>query len=140
MLRIYMRKYALGNAYGYDLAAIRDHITWYHEMIDVLAEKLPDIARVVHYEDIVADPRAALGVAAELCGLPMEHGPLPEYRRRSRVRGALSGFHGRGADEVSVAARLNPLRLLPDPRSSRAPLSGPSSTRRADPTRAWRFG
>jgi tetratricopeptide (TPR) repeat protein len=78
MLRIYMRKYALGNAYGYDLAAIRDHITWYHEMIDVLAEKLPDITRVVDYEDIVADPRAALGVAAELCGIPMDHGPLPD--------------------------------------------------------------
>ena len=77
MLRIYMRKYALGNAYGYDLPAIRDHITWYHEMIDVLAEKLPDITRVVHYEDIVADPRAALGVVAELCGIPMDHGPLP---------------------------------------------------------------
>ena len=78
MLRIYMRKYAFGNPYGYDLAAIRDHITWYHEMIDVLAEKLPHITRVVHYEDIVADPRAALDVAAELCGVPMEHGPLPD--------------------------------------------------------------
>jgi tetratricopeptide (TPR) repeat protein len=77
MLRIYMRKYAFGNPYGYDLAAIRDHITWYHEMIDVLAEKLPGIARVVHYEDIVADPRAALEIAADLCGLPMEHGPPP---------------------------------------------------------------
>jgi tetratricopeptide (TPR) repeat protein len=77
MLRIYMRKYAFGNPYGYDLAAIRNHITWYHEMIDVLAEKLPLISRVVHYEDMVADPRAALSVAAELCGLPMKHGPLP---------------------------------------------------------------
>jgi tetratricopeptide (TPR) repeat protein len=78
MLRIYMRKYALGNAYGYDLAEIRDHIAWYHEMIDVLAEKLPDMSRVIHYEDMIADPRAALNVAAELCGLPMKHGPLPD--------------------------------------------------------------
>jgi tetratricopeptide (TPR) repeat protein len=77
MLRIYMRKYAFGNPYGYDLAAIRDHITWYHQMIDTLVEKLPDIARVVYYEDIVADSRAALEIAADLCGLPMKHGPLP---------------------------------------------------------------
>jgi tetratricopeptide (TPR) repeat protein len=78
MLRIYMRKYASGNSYAYDLATIRDHVTWYHAMIDVLVEKLPDITRVVHYEDMVADPAAALRVAADLCQLPMNHSPLPE--------------------------------------------------------------
>jgi hypothetical protein len=78
MLRIYMRKYMMGNPYGYDLAAIRDHITWYHQMIDVLVAKLPSIARVVQYEDMIADPRTALNVAAELCGIPMKHAPLPE--------------------------------------------------------------
>jgi tetratricopeptide (TPR) repeat protein len=78
MLRIYMRKYAIGNSYGYDLATIRDHITWYHDMIDTLAEKFPDISRVIRYEDMVADPLTALSVAAELCGLPMNHGTLPD--------------------------------------------------------------
>lgn len=77
MLRIYMQKYAVGNADSYDLKAIRDGLAWYHEMIDLLAAKLPDISRVVTYEEIVADPRAAIRVAAELCGLPMEHGPIP---------------------------------------------------------------
>lgn len=77
MLRIYMRKYQSGNPYAYDLKSTREHIAWYHEMIDALAEKLPDIARVVHYEDMVADPAAALRVVADLCGLPMSHGPLP---------------------------------------------------------------
>jgi hypothetical protein len=77
MLRIFMRKYAVGNPYAYDLGFIRNHILWYQEMIDVLADKLPDITRVIRYEDVVANPTAALTVAADLCGLPMSHGPLP---------------------------------------------------------------
>jgi tetratricopeptide (TPR) repeat protein len=77
MLRIYMRRYASGNSYSYDLKSARDHILWYHQMMDVLAEKLPDIVRIIHYEDMVADPAGALRVAADLCGLPMHDGPLP---------------------------------------------------------------
>jgi tetratricopeptide (TPR) repeat protein len=76
-LRIYMRKYARGNAYAYDLASIRTYVTWYHQMMDLLAEKLPDIVRVIHYEEMVADPAAALRMAADLCGLPVAGGPLP---------------------------------------------------------------
>jgi hypothetical protein len=72
-----MQKYQNANPYAYDLKSTRDHILWYHQMIDVLAEKLPDITRVIHYEDMVADPSGALRVAADLCGLPMTHAPLP---------------------------------------------------------------
>ncbi len=42
-----------------------------------MAEKFPDIVRVVNYEDMVADPAGTLRVAAELCGLPMPEGPAP---------------------------------------------------------------
>jgi hypothetical protein len=77
MLRIYMQKYAAGNSDSYDLKALRDGLAWYHEMIDLLAAKLAGISRVITYEDLVADPPAALGVAAELCGLPIDHGPIP---------------------------------------------------------------
>jgi len=38
-----------------------------------MAQKPPDIVRVVHYEDA-----AALQVAADLCGLPMTDKPLPK--------------------------------------------------------------
>jgi hypothetical protein len=38
MLRIYMRKYRGGNPYAYDLKAIRDHIIWYHQVMDLMAE------------------------------------------------------------------------------------------------------
>lgn len=69
-LRIYMRKYGKGNAYSYDLNAARDHVSWYYQMIDVLAEKLPNITRVINYEDMIADPVSAVRAAANLCGLP----------------------------------------------------------------------
>jgi tetratricopeptide (TPR) repeat protein len=76
-LRIYMRKYKVGNPYAYDLKSIREHLAWYHQMIDLLVAKLPGISRVIHYEDMVADPAAALRAAAELCGLPAAEGRLP---------------------------------------------------------------
>ena len=47
-------------------------------MIDLLAKKLPDIVSVIDYEDMVANPAAALRVAADLCGLPRADGPLPK--------------------------------------------------------------
>ena len=44
----------------------------------VIAELWPDIVRLIHYEDMVADPAAALRIASDLCGIPMQHSPLPE--------------------------------------------------------------
>src|SRR5262249_18343870 len=78
LLRIYIRKYQKGNPYAYDLKAARDYVAWYHEMMDLLAEKLPDIVRIINYEDMVSDPAAALRVVADLCNVPMRHGPLPK--------------------------------------------------------------
>jgi tetratricopeptide (TPR) repeat protein len=77
LLRIYMRQYNRGNVYSYDLNAAREHVMWYYQMMDVLAEKLSDSVRVIRYEEMVADPAAALQVAADLCGLAMPHDPLP---------------------------------------------------------------
>jgi hypothetical protein len=77
-LRIFMRKYNRGNAHAYDLKTIREHLSWSHELMDVLVEKLPTIVRVIHYEDMVADPAAALRAALELCGLPMPDKSLPD--------------------------------------------------------------
>jgi sulfotransferase family protein len=76
-LRIYFRKYSGGNAYAYDLAAAREHVLWYHQMMQLMAAKLPDHVHIIRYEDMVADPAAALRVAADLCGLPMPEGPVP---------------------------------------------------------------
>jgi tetratricopeptide (TPR) repeat protein len=78
MLRIFMRAYAVGNSYSYDLKATREHLLWYHQMIDTLAEKLPEISRVIQYEDIIANPASALRTGADLCGLTVKDGPIPE--------------------------------------------------------------
>ena len=69
LLRTYMRKYGEANAYAYDLKAAREHILWYHEMIDLMAAKFPNIVRVVHYEDMIADPDLTLRMAADLCDI-----------------------------------------------------------------------
>jgi tetratricopeptide (TPR) repeat protein len=77
-LRIYMRKYRWGSPYSYDLKSTYEYIIWYHQMMDLIAEHLPDRVRIIHYEEMIADPAGALRVAADLCGLAMRDGPLPE--------------------------------------------------------------
>jgi tetratricopeptide (TPR) repeat protein len=77
ILRMYQRRYERGHIYTYDLKAAREHILWYQQMMDLLTQKFPEIVRIVHYEDMVTDPTAAVRLAAELCGLPMSDGPLP---------------------------------------------------------------
>jgi hypothetical protein len=79
ILRMYQKKYRRGkNVYSYDLRAARDHVAWYHQMMDLMATKFPDMVRIINYEDMVANPAAAVGVAADLCGLPQADGPLPD--------------------------------------------------------------
>jgi tetratricopeptide (TPR) repeat protein len=77
LFQIIMREYQGGNPYGYDLKAAREHILWHHQMVDLIAEKFTNIIRVIHYEDMIANPAACLRTAADLCGLSMPDGPLP---------------------------------------------------------------
>jgi Flp pilus assembly protein TadD len=77
LLQIFMREYQGGNPYGYDLKAAREHILWHHQMADLMAEKFPNIVRLIHYEDMIANPTACLQTAAELCGLSVSKGQLP---------------------------------------------------------------
>jgi hypothetical protein len=48
-------------------------------MADLMAEKFPNIVRMIQYEDMIADPTACLRTAAELCGLSIPNGPLPTF-------------------------------------------------------------
>lgn len=77
-IRIFMRNYAHGNYYASDLSDIRDYLQWCHKMIDVMAAKMPDISKVVTYEEMVADPASVLVEVAELCGLDMPGDTLPD--------------------------------------------------------------
>src|SRR5262249_36597442 len=91
ILRMYQRKYRTGeNVYSYDVKAARDHVAWYHQMMDLMAKKFPDIVRIINYEDMVANPAAAVRVAADLCGLPRTDGPLPEV---GDDRGCAEPYH-----------------------------------------------
>jgi hypothetical protein len=77
VLRIFMRRYRRGNPHSYELKAARDYVEWYHALIDALAARLGDMARVVRYEDMVSDPASVARMAADLCGLPSPDQPLP---------------------------------------------------------------
>jgi len=76
-IRIFMKNYATGNFHASKLSYIHEYLTWCHEMIDAMAEKMPEIARVITYEEMVADPKAALDMTAELCGLDASGVELP---------------------------------------------------------------
>lgn len=77
VLRIYMKKYQSGHHYSYDLAAAREYVNWYHDMMDEFTKKFPSIIRVVKYEEMIASPAAALHVASDLCNLPEYRGEMP---------------------------------------------------------------
>jgi len=79
LLRIFMRKYQGGTVfYGYDLKAARDHIQWFNQMMHLMADKFPDLVRILNYEDIVADPATALRTVAHLCDVEMPDITIPK--------------------------------------------------------------
>lgn len=76
--RIYMKDYELDKqAYSYSIAKTYAFVRRYYETIDHLVKLLPDVSRIVRYEEMVEDPRGAAEVAAELCGLSVPSGELP---------------------------------------------------------------
>ena len=92
--RIYLTKYLYGNAYAYDLKAIKDHLDWYNAMIDLTAEKIPDITEVVRYETMVNDPAATLRSVAKLCDLGMNDRPSPSLPNDRGCSAPYRGFLG----------------------------------------------
>lgn len=77
-LRIFMKQYKSGHPYSYDLAATFRYIAWYHQMMDETARLCPDIVRIISYEDMISDPRAALAATAKLCGIAMPETDMPK--------------------------------------------------------------
>ena len=76
-IRMFMKDYAVGNSYAYSIDGIREYIGWYQEIMDLCVGRQPNVSRIIQYEDMIENPKAALEVAAELCGLPLKHEPLP---------------------------------------------------------------
>jgi hypothetical protein len=77
-LRIFMKKYNVGNHYGYDLRNIRAQVAWYYRMAGVWTEKLPGISLCLHYEDAISDPKAARAQIAGFLDLPVPRRGVPQ--------------------------------------------------------------
>jgi tetratricopeptide (TPR) repeat protein len=77
-LRIFMKHYRAGNDYAYDIKTVLHYIDWYYEMIALWSEKFPDLSLSLDYEEIVADPKAALARIVEFAGASLRAGELPE--------------------------------------------------------------
>jgi tetratricopeptide (TPR) repeat protein len=71
--RMFTSVYAFGNAYSYNLQVINDYLAWYNACIDIIASHFGSVARIVTYDDIVANPRSLYRTAAEL--LPLDFAP-----------------------------------------------------------------
>lgn len=67
-LRMFMTRYATGSAFSYTLAGVHSYIEWYEAMIEGLSARLGDMARVVSYEDMVANPARIAGDIAQWLG------------------------------------------------------------------------
>lgn len=77
VIKIYMKDYVNDRrTYLYSIDGIYKFVRGYYEQVDYFAEMLPDVARVVRYEDMVDDPRAVADVTADLCGLSAGGGEL----------------------------------------------------------------
>lgn len=68
-LRIFMYRYKAGNSYAYDLKSIREHVLWYYEIMDMIADRYPEIVTIVNYEDLVEDPHKVVRSICNLCKL-----------------------------------------------------------------------
>jgi len=82
-LRIFMRLYRSGNHYAYSVPEIFDYVRWYERMAEIWLAKLPSISLTLNYEDVVAEPAAALAQAARLCDAAQVRGdPAVAYDDR----------------------------------------------------------
>ncbi|MEX0808675.1 MAG: tetratricopeptide repeat protein [Dongiaceae bacterium] len=76
ILRIAMKQYS-GNDYAGDPASIAAYLDFYDGMTDRLAARFPRHALLLHYEDVVDDPKAARAAIAQLCGVEAPDAPVP---------------------------------------------------------------
>jgi len=72
-----MTRYVVGNEFLNNIEMIKEYVTNQHALMDDFVEKYPDIVNVVHYEDLVDNPRQTLKQACGLCGIPDLSGTLP---------------------------------------------------------------
>ena len=62
-----MKHYRAGNDYAYNIKTIFHYVSWYYEMMDLWLKKFPEITLIIDYDEMVAEPEAALGRIVKLC-------------------------------------------------------------------------
>ncbi|HSM40905.1 MAG TPA: sulfotransferase, partial [Afifellaceae bacterium] len=89
-MRILMKHYQTDtNPYAYDLETALGEIDWYHNMMDLWQERLPERSMTLRYEEVVADPAKCLAAAAGLCGISAD---LPESLAVGDDRGVAEAY------------------------------------------------
>ena len=111
LLRIFMRNYTSGNPYASDLKAAREHVLWFNEMIDLLAEKFSNIARVIRYEDMVGDPSwrtTRHSGFMRTCDARKTAG----CQRGCRLLGTISRAHYKGTRRLNAQSQARLLKIV----------------------------
>lgn len=67
-LRIFQKNYSSGNYYSYTLKSALEHVDWYHDMIDVLLERLPGRTACVEYENFVGNEQVLFDALTRVMG------------------------------------------------------------------------
>ena len=75
--RIFMTKYANENHLLYNIGTINKYISNQFALMDDLAQKYPDIVRIIKYEDLVTDVDGSMKQVTELCGIADHDRPFP---------------------------------------------------------------
>jgi hypothetical protein len=68
-VRVFMKKYAHGHYYSYDVPQIYAYMYFYHALMDIYLDRYPDCTMLVHYEDLVTDPKSVLSAIAKFCSI-----------------------------------------------------------------------
>jgi hypothetical protein len=76
-LRVFMKKYAHGHYYSYSVPQIYEYISFYHALMDIYLDRYPDRTMLVHYENLVIDPRNVLSAVAKFCSIAEETDASP---------------------------------------------------------------
>jgi tetratricopeptide (TPR) repeat protein len=74
---IFQQHYHSGIHYAYHPTTIRDHLSWYRDMQEILSKKLGDRAIIIHYEDLLNNPLSEVSRLETLLGMPLNY-KIPE--------------------------------------------------------------
>ncbi|MBZ0216051.1 MAG: sulfotransferase, partial [Fimbriimonadaceae bacterium] len=89
---ILMTLYRFGNEYSYDLKSVWEHVLWYHSMIDLLSERMPETSFVTTYEETVLNPAEAITNIANLCRMDVIKNKVSQLDNDVGVAGAYRSY------------------------------------------------